>query len=338
MREPSSSLFGAFYRASGEDRATEVLATVLQRSPELANAFAALADLPPARRHEVRTQVFTNKKDRVDLELRGFATDDTPLWLLWAEHKTHTTFHTAQLQRYRKCLKKLEDVGDKRLVAILLRPANQAERDEATRADATLHTWNDLYLAARRLPHDGHGVVAEWMQFSDNELGASVAEPLTPGRVDIVAEASVLWDTLADLTEQTMRKACSMLGLPNPRVTDGYWSAPAVTGLAAEQGFRFYIQESIEGELVDEPSFKLGVYCLGEPADELIADDTLIAALRAEGLGVYPDGTRHQAEFDIWTEISMKDVATLDTIEAQRELLATRAISLFKRVIDGLKP
>src|SRR4051794_19180996 len=99
MRHPDPLLFGAYFRASGEDRVTEVLATVLAGAPVFAGKFAELAGLPPAATYDIRTQVGT-PGNVVDLEIRAKDAQGKPAWILWSEHKKNSPFAPRQLTRY----------------------------------------------------------------------------------------------------------------------------------------------------------------------------------------------------------------------------------------------
>jgi hypothetical protein len=333
--EPSSSLFGAYFRYTGEDRLTEVLATVLERSPALVASIAGRSGLSAPHRYEVRTQVRPPSGVRVDLEIRGFSEDHSPAWLLWSEHKTHTSFHGDQLQRYRKSLAADPFADTKRLVAILLGPPTPSEREQAQRAEATLMSWGDIALACRRLRTQGDDAVAEWIDFFTNEMGEQVAEPLTAGGVDIAVQADALYVTLEDLTEQPMRAACDELGLPAPKAVGDYWASTPTAGWAAEHGVKLYMQYDVHGEVGGEPAFKIGFYTVGEDAANLAEDADLADKLREAGLGVYADGARHAAEFDIWCEVAMSEVTTEPSLEAQRARLGGACTAFFNAVLTG---
>src|SRR4051795_13006336 len=95
---PDPLLMGAYYRRRGEDRVTEVLATVLDGTPAYIARLADRVGLPRAAKYEVETQV-PAPGCIADLQINALASNGDPAWLLWSEHKVHAPFSRAQLTK-----------------------------------------------------------------------------------------------------------------------------------------------------------------------------------------------------------------------------------------------
>src|SRR4051794_6746232 len=130
--QPDPLLFGAFFRASGEDQITEVFATVLAGAPPFAAQLAELAGLPRCERYEFATQVRT-PGGVIDLEIRAYDGAGRATWLLWSEHKQHAPFSQQQLSRYSAALQDAADGLESRLVAITQWEPSPAVKKEADR-------------------------------------------------------------------------------------------------------------------------------------------------------------------------------------------------------------
>jgi hypothetical protein len=126
---PSPTILGAYYSRRGEDRATEVFATVLQTVPVLVSLLAARLELPEPRSYEVSTQVRSGCV--IDLEIAATASNGEPGWLLWSEHKVRDPLTADQLEREVEELKVRAGARPRKLLAITLDPPLTAVKARA---------------------------------------------------------------------------------------------------------------------------------------------------------------------------------------------------------------
>jgi hypothetical protein len=337
MPVPDPLLFGAYFRASGEDRVTEVLATVLQGAPQLAERLAAAAGLPRAARYAVETQV--RASDSVlDLEIRASDEHGDPLWVLWSEHKKDAPFSPSQLTRYSERLVAAADGLPSKLIAITLWEPSAAVRAEAASLDVPLLRWRDLLQMAENTGEQLGGaawrtkvsperdalaprLLREWLVFCRHELQEELVEPLTPERVAMVAEARLILESVDGLVEQAMRSTCAAMGTPSPKPEDDYWWSPPPKGSwAGEHECSLYLK--FEAEDQQAPLFAAGIWNEGQHAEALRADAELLGRLEADGYRFWDDGTGRRALVDISAVIPMGEIAASPRLEDQQRALA----------------
>ena len=304
---------GAYYRRTGEDRATEVVATVFQRVPAFIAQLADCVHLPPADSYEVSTQVDVGCI--IDLEIRARAADDQAGWLLWSEHKVADPLTVEQLVTEATALELRAAGAQHKLIAITLYPPSAAVRAHSELAGVTLLRWKDLVDLARRALHElddtaidrpertGGSVeierhlLLEWCAFCEHELEAPV-EPLTDRRIAILAEADKAWETLEHLLEVGFRHACEELGTRPPRFTGEEWQAPGPSGTwLADQSGKLYARYDVDDSWtiggVGGPAFTAGMWVEGDDADALRTRIELRQRLREQGFSCWDEPGRH---------------------------------------------
>src|SRR4051794_21946289 len=94
----------ASYARSGENRLTELFATVLDSHDELARQLLERVGLPSGERFEVYTQERVAPGCRPDLVLRSKRASGGLVSQVWAEHKTVSGFRHEQREDYRRAL------------------------------------------------------------------------------------------------------------------------------------------------------------------------------------------------------------------------------------------
>src|SRR5918998_327724 len=92
------------YTRSGENRLTEILATVLEAHDALARALFDRVGLPYGERFEVRTQERVAPGCIPDLVVRAKRPAGGLVAQLWAEHKTVSGFRHEQREDYHRAL------------------------------------------------------------------------------------------------------------------------------------------------------------------------------------------------------------------------------------------
>lgn len=100
---PERTVMGAYHRRRGEDRVTEVLATVLNSAPSYVGQLADRLGLRRQSSYRIETQVGVSGSV-VDLEIEALGAAGETAWLLWSEHKVGAPFADQQLTRYASAL------------------------------------------------------------------------------------------------------------------------------------------------------------------------------------------------------------------------------------------
>lgn len=209
----------AYHRRAGEDRVTEVLATVLAGAPGLTNALAERIGMPAAERFAIATQQPVGPDCIIDLEIRASTETGAALWLVWSEHKLEAPFREGQLAKYAAAIRDEADAAFK-LIAITLKQPNAVVLQEADRHDIALLRWSDVIALAQ-----GAGValrgrawrttsctecddeiarrlLGEWLDFCDyDDVMETPVEPLTPDAVEMLPAAEQVMLTVDRLTE-----------------------------------------------------------------------------------------------------------------------------------------
>src|SRR4051812_48277745 len=116
---PLPTIMGAYYRRRGEDRVTEVFATVLAGVPAYVSLLAERVGLPDLATYEVSTQVRSGST--IDLEIRATGAEEDDGWLLWSEHKLTDPLTKHQLTAEATALRARAGKLPSKLVAITLR-------------------------------------------------------------------------------------------------------------------------------------------------------------------------------------------------------------------------
>ncbi len=126
-----------------EDRLTEILATVLDASDELAAALFDEVGLPVGERFQVFTQVRVTKTDRPDMLVHSLEPGGTVVSRIWSEHKVRYGFGDMQRERYLKALRDLS--GDGKLIFVVADAPTAREE-----GDWRGFTWQENWRARRR--------------------------------------------------------------------------------------------------------------------------------------------------------------------------------------------
>ena len=147
MARPAGMLLEATERdiLPGENRLTEILASVLEAVPAYASRLLAEVGLETAcARFEVSTQVFAEGKF-VDMEVLGLDERGAVVSRLWSEHKDWAGFSPGQMENYEKRLGSLP--GNGRLIAVVRHP----------RVGTNEIAWQRIAELADQVGHDRGG-------------------------------------------------------------------------------------------------------------------------------------------------------------------------------------
>ena len=336
-RQPRSLLLAGRLKVR-EDRLTDYVAICAERNLAFAHGLLDLAaiDARPAR-VEAKTQTWTPRGRRVDLELVGFDSERREVCRLWAEHKTGADYQPRQLEDY------AEDVAlwsNSALLTIVERPS------QAYAGRWEVATWGDVAAIAVGLlrRHDGrdwrqaawnpharaeHLVLAELLKYLDKEHG-TVSDPLTT--TDLVAIQH--WPRAWRVLESLLERAAQLSGQP---VADGvgwsseedaawvvlddpgaWWSEYGGSGEIHAASADTYFGASRRGE----PAIGLGANIAAEYGGTLYATHPeWVAQLRESGFDPYRD--------DDWvrlyrTTYLAEVLAAGVTLEQQADFIARR--------------
>jgi hypothetical protein len=314
------------------------LATVLDGAPQFVTKLAAAAGLPAAAHYAIRTQV--RASDVIpDLEIRALDQSGEALWLLWSEHKKDAPFSTNQLTRYAEAIRVVADGVPARLIAVTLWEPSDAVREEAGGLGVPLLRWRDLVVMADSVGEELGGaawrtklgperdarvprLLREWLAFCRHELQENLMEPLTPERIDMLAEAQTLLETLEELVETSIRAASAALGTKSPKADNDYWRCPPPPGSWAEDhGCSLYL--TFEADEPSPPLFVAGMWNEGEQAEALRADAETLQRFADLGYRFWDDGSGRQPVTDISLTIPMSEVAASPRLEDQQHAVAS---------------
>jgi hypothetical protein len=307
MADPKQTIIGAYLDRSPrrrEDRATDVLATVLSLVAEFAQALARdLAGLPTSDDVEVETQI---RQDGciIDLEVRGLNADRELSWLLWSEHKVDDdlTFEqlahevTAMNNRAKGLAAGTRTKPTTQLIAITRYEVAPEVQDNRWR----LHRWTSVDSLASRtaaaLRHRAGGtreehLLREWLAFSERELTESV-EPLTPVRLGVLPDAEQAIRTFRHLLEAGFADALERLSLGKPARSGGEYRADLPPGcFLAREGFKLYASYDLDPTLWPThsgPLLVVGAWVDGDDATRVWKDQALRARLDQAGFSLDP--------------------------------------------------
>ena len=350
---PAESVMEAYYRRRGEDRATELLATVLDGSPTLRRELARHLELPEPSTVEIETQRSIPPDSRIDLEIAGRGAEGEPLWLVWSEHKLRARFSHGQLKKYATALPRYRtEVPARILIAITLGEPNAEVMREAGDHGVTLLRWSTMLglvqsagaaiagssWRTRNIGGEAEAerrLLREWTDFADlDDEMESPVEPLTAADVELLPRVEQLEDTLSYLTEEAFRAACGRVGGASLKEVDEGWHAqgPRDSWLH-EFDALLYLNESVDDSKfatapTGKPVFAAGIFCEGSEAAELkdrvAVPDSIFDASEFTGRKRY---------FDIGYTIPMADVALSGDLESQVALLADFCESSFRSLL-----
>jgi len=324
----------AYYRRRGEDRVTEVFASVLDQSPDLLSGLLERLSLPAVDSHEVQTQV-RSAGVTIDLEVIGRGADGTARWVLWSEHKVSDSLTARQLRNEWSALKARAGSAHQRLIAITLFAPTEDAAAFAAATDCTLLRWGEITRLAHRA-RDHHrsqtpGVrgsttttvadhlLAEWIAFANNELEASV-EALTPERVRLLSEADKALDTLDSLMTSGFTRACTRLGAGKPKASNDELHATAPHGSwLADRGFKLYAKYLPDGGFGDvaDPCLVVGAWLSGDDAGSARRSREFHTTLSERGLAIWDEDDRHGGWIEFGEAVSLVDLAAHETFDQQ---------------------
>jgi hypothetical protein len=350
---PEQLLMGAYYRRTGEDRVTEVLATVLQSTPTYVAGLAQLAGLPAAEEYLVETQV-PGPGVVADLEIHALS-GRTPQWLLWSEHKLHSPFSKQQLTKLTRALRTKAGDLPSRLIAITLQEPPADVLAEARENGVEVLRWRDVVAASnaegsavggptwRTLTQEDGEVrsrrlLLEWQAFCSRELEETAVQPLTTRQVEILLEVEPALDTLEHLLESGFRTGCRAIGAGNLKEKADYWSAQAPAGSwLLDQGCVLYAKTDTDDSWTAAPSgdaiFIAGIWAEGENAEALRTSANLVQRLGDQGFSFWDEGTGRAAYFDVSRTLGMSAVAARTTLDEQEALVAELCESAFRALL-----
>lgn len=340
----------AYYRRRGEDRVTEVLATVLDQSAEFLHALINRIGLPSAAEYQVRTQVPTAGVT-IDLEVQGRRSDGSPEWFLWSEHKVNDPLTARQLENEQQALSVRAGAARSHLMAITLLSPTPAAITFAATAGCTLLRWRDVTdlaraernRAGREARRDttvaGH-LINEWIAFADNELEAPV-DALTPERVQLLPEAEATLDTLAHIHGKGFMQACADIGAGTPKAdySGEIHATPPRGSWLGERGFRLYTKYLGEGGFGDAeaPCFVVGAWVEGHAATSERRSRELHTILGARGLASWDEQDRRGGWIEFGIGVSLVALAAHETLAEQTEAFGAACTSTLRTLAEPLE-
>lgn len=336
--DPAPTIMGAYYRRTREDRATEVLATVLQAVPAFVAQLAHRLGLPRGDAYEVGTQIGSGPI--IDLEIKARSTDGQPTWLLWSEHKVTDPLTAQQLIDEEKALAARAGALTRRLVAITLYPPQMAVAAKAKAMDVTLLRWSDVFRMAtnatielesqpeqgsERCPELGalqRHLLAEWRAFSEQELEATV-EALTSDRVNMLLEASKGIETIQHLLVEGFRGACAAVGASQPKEAERQQrSAPPADSWFEERGWKLYAHYEFEETWAtagaEAPALIAGAWAEGDDADVVRQDVALRCLFAQRGFNHWDEPGKH-GWIEFAKSLALADLAASDDVDSQMQ-------------------
>jgi hypothetical protein len=359
MMNPDPTILGAYYRRRGEDRVTEVLATVLTQSPPLAGELAAHLGLDPPERCDVTTQI-PIQGGIIDLQIQGYDADRRTIWLLWSEHKVNAPFAPGQLARYARELPSHAQGISHQQVAITLNDPTTEDKREASAHDVRLLRWQEVSAlvdkAGQRLSGGNwrsrrcegeleiqRRFLLEWLAFADNELEAAM-EPLTPDTVAMLPQAERLIGTIDHLLATSLTGACAELKASVPKYSssnDCFIAAPHQDSWLAQAGMKLYMTYDSDGTWVagtdDGPVFALGAWTDGGEYADLLSGEPRLRALEDDGFLIDDEPSGKTPNFDISTTLSMSEVARTNADLAGQEAALTKSVhDAFAKLLAAL--
>jgi hypothetical protein len=354
---PEQQIMGAYFRRQvDEDRATEMLATVLDGVPQFVHQLADSVGLPRAPAYRVDTQS-PAPGCRIDLQVEGLDLKGTRLWLLWSEHKIGAEFGSDQLPKYNAALRYNHDGVPHRLMVVTLEsplPNIQAQIE-----DLEIHQlyWKDIAALANRAGSelagaswrayaiDGPDEIArrlliDWLIFSENEeLEEPTVEPLTAEMIAVLPAAVKAVETVDDLVSAAFESACDDIDAGKPREADEYWAAnpPAKSWLARDGGELYAKFEKDDSWAVNpegEPVFVAGMFLVGEPAERILGNRELKQCFKDDAYSVEREKWGRRTAIDLAKPITVDRIATAATADEQEALLARFFADTFRQLIS----
>lgn len=346
MLRPAQTAMSAYYRRRGEDRATEVIASVLDQVPALAHALVELAGLPRADAYEIQTQVRAGDVI-VDLEIVGLQEDGERAWMLWSEHKVYDPLRATQLENEFKALEARAGSLPRALIAVtLFEPTTGAVSFASTR-DCILLKWADISQLARRalerrppgdLPTVADYVLKEWLEFASKELEAPV-EALTPDRVKWIPEVGKALETVTELMKAAFTRGCADIGAGTPREEDEeLYADPPEGSWLKERGFTLYAKFVDEGGFgdVDDPCLVFGGWVEQDDAVSARRSRDLHSALGERGLSIWDEVDRHGGWIEFGIPVSLTDLAANTSLEQQDRMAGEVCLRALRALLPQL--
>jgi hypothetical protein len=223
----------ARHQRSGENRLTEILASVLRSAAPFAERLCAAVELPRPARYDVSVQRTVAPGCIVDMVLNGRDEHDASI-RLWSEHKTVSGYRDRQLEDYAKALDGL--AGHRALVTIVNVPGEAPHgcwktlswQDIASLAVATGHAWGGDAWRGAALTSDAPAwarLVHELLWYLERE-GFAVTRGLSDSDLGVFSSFPDTRSVLLRLLEQTGKylEPIRCLGEPEEYEDGGtYW-------------------------------------------------------------------------------------------------------------------
>ncbi len=80
----------------------------------------------------------------------------------------------------------------------------------------------------------------------------------------------------------------------------------------------------------EPPVVQAGMYVLGESAEKLRKNETLLTGLEDAGFHPMGDGTGKNAEFDVHRALQLREIAAHPGVNAQRDAVCTFLLDAFR--------
>lgn len=338
----------AYYRRRGEDRATEVLSTVLNSSPDLCTELAGLVGLPPAHSYEIRTQVRSGTVT-IDLEVAGIRVGGERAWMLWSEHKVRDPLTVTQLRRERCALANRAGKTPQLLIAITLLQPSVEVRNYAEASGCPLLRWRHvvdrvMVLIAAMRANASHvskpttNLLAEWVDFAMHELEHHV-DPLTPPLVGQLADFEKTLDTIGNLLARGFARACEDIDAGPPReVDDELQARPPDDSWLLDRGFKLYAKYVPSGGFgdVSEPCLVVGAWIEGDVAVAARRSREFQVALSHRGFSVWDEENRHGGWLEFGIPVSLVELATTDSFEEQERRFTEACLATLRSLVVPL--
>ena len=353
--KPEERIMGAYYRMQGgENRATEMLATVLNGVPGYLDRLAERVGLQQAARYQMETQVRV-PGSVIDLEIRAETADGQPVWLLWSEHKVRAPFSKEQLTRYAGELRKKAGVIDSRMIAVTLDAPSPEIWAEAEGNQICLLRWRDLLGLAEKVGKDIAGpswrvqnragsdelarrLLLDWLTFYREELEEVAMEPLTRQMAEVLPEAVKAINVVDRILEGAFETACEAIGAGRLEEEDDYFCAvpPAGTWLASRDCVLYAKVEVDEAEMSavsDKPFFKAGMFVRGEPAEALRDDSQFRQTLDEGDFFAWDEDTGRKTDFDVARGLPISEVVKREDLDGQEKSIRELCLQTFQMLI-----
>lgn len=349
---------GAYHRRRGEDRVTEVLATVLNSAPSYVGQLADRLGLRRQSSYRIETQVGVSGSV-VDLEIEALGPAGETAWLLWSEHKVGAPFADQQLTRYASALGAKAGSVESRLIAVTQHPPSDRVRAEAADLGVELLRWREVVALSARAgaeiggsawklrPQYGDDEIArrlllEWDVFCRHRLEEIIVEPLTDRHVEVLRDMKGALQTTDHLLRTGFRAACEAIGAGSPVEKPDDYSAPPPPSSWLKQGgatLQMYADtdDSWTSAPVGLPFVAAGIWVEREDARALRDRSELLQALDGHGFSFWDEPDRHGGYLDVVRTVPMAALVAHPLLADQERLLAEFGERAFRDLLESVE-